>query len=70
MNMRRLGKTELEVSEIGFGSWQLGTSAFWGEMADSEALSLVHRALDRGCNLFDTAPNYADTNIRLPNPIR
>jgi aryl-alcohol dehydrogenase-like predicted oxidoreductase len=62
MKMRRLGKTELEASEIGFGSWQLGTSAFWGEMSDHEAVSLVHQALEQGCNLFDTAPNYADTN--------
>jgi len=62
MKMRRLGKTELEVSEIGYGAWQLGTSDFWGEMADSEGHAMVHCALDMGCTLFDTAPNYADTH--------
>jgi aryl-alcohol dehydrogenase-like predicted oxidoreductase len=62
MKMRRLGKTELNVSEIGYGTWQLGTSNFWGTMEDKEAHALVHGALDMGCNLFDTAPNYADTN--------
>lgn len=62
MLRRPLGKTGIAVSEIGFGSWQLGSSAQWGAMRDSEALSLVHTALDRGVNLFDTAPNYAATN--------
>lgn len=62
MNTRRLGKTELEVSEVGYGTWQLGTSDFWGEMTDQEAHALVHCALEMGCTLFDTAPNYADTN--------
>jgi aryl-alcohol dehydrogenase-like predicted oxidoreductase len=62
MNMRRLGKTGLDISEIGYGTWQLGTSNFWGPMEDKEAHAMVHCALDMGCNLFDTAPNYADTN--------
>lgn len=62
MNKRRLGKTELQVSEIGYGAWQLGTSDVWGAMSDREALALVRKALDLGCNLFDTAPNYANTH--------
>lgn len=62
MNQRRLGKTELSVSEIGCGCWQLGSSKFWGSMEDRKAHALVHAALDMGCSLFDTAPNYADTN--------
>lgn len=60
--MRALGTTGLRVSEVGFGAWQLGNSEAWGTMNDSEAVSLVHKALDLGCNLFDTAPNYAATN--------
>jgi len=62
MKIRRLGKTELQISEVGYGAWQLGPSDFWGEMADTEAHALVHCALDMGCTLFDTAPNYADTH--------
>lgn len=62
MKLRRLGKTKLQVSEIGYGTWQLGSSNFWGAMSDSYAHGMVHCALDLGCNLFDTAPNYADTN--------
>jgi aryl-alcohol dehydrogenase-like predicted oxidoreductase len=47
------------VSEIGFGAWQLGNEADWqNRMADNEGIKLVHAAIDRGCNFFDTAPNY------------
>ena len=60
--MRRLGKTELQVSEVGFGAWQLGNGDQWGGMTDALAHKLVHEALDLGCNLFDTAPNYALTH--------
>ncbi|VGO12571.1 putative oxidoreductase [Pontiella desulfatans] len=62
MKKRRLGKTGLEVSEVGYGTWQLGSSEFWGTIEDKEAHALVHCALDLGCNLFDTAPNYTDTH--------
>ena len=61
MNKRPLGSTGLEVSEIGFGAWQLCNSDSWGGMDDQTALRLVHEAIDGGINLFDTAPNYAAT---------
>ena len=61
MQTRRLGKTHLQVSEVAFGAWQLGNSQ-WGGMSDADALNLVAAARERGCNLFDTAPNYAQTN--------
>jgi len=57
--LRRLGQTELLVSEVGFGAWQLGNGDQWGGMTDALAHNLVHQAIDLGCNLFDTAPNYA-----------
>ena len=62
MKLRRLGKTELQVSEVSFGAWQLGNYDQWGGMTDAEALNLVRKARGLGCNLFDTAPNYAKTN--------
>lgn len=62
MHKRRLGQTELEVSEVGFGAWQLGNNDAWGRMTDQQALRLVAAAIDLGCNLFDTAPNYAFSN--------
>ena len=61
MNTRPLGKTGLQVSEIGFGSWQLCNSDSWGGMDERTARRLVHEAVDGGINLFDTAPNYAHT---------
>lgn len=61
MQTRRLGKTNIEVSEVAFGAWQLGNSQ-WGAMSDADALNLIAAARDQGCNLFDTAPNYAQTH--------
>ena len=61
MNKRQLGSTGLEVSEIGFGAWQLCNSDSWGGMDDRTAHRLIHEAIDGGINLFDTAPNYAAT---------
>lgn len=61
MKKRMLGSTGLEVSEIGFGAWQLCNSDSWGGMDEPTALRLVHEAVDGGINLFDTAPNYAAT---------
>ncbi|AGB40283.1 putative oxidoreductase, aryl-alcohol dehydrogenase like protein [Halobacteroides halobius DSM 5150] len=62
MDKRKLGNTGLEVSEIGFGSWQLGNTTAWKGASQKEAIKLVHQALELGCNFFDTAPNYARGN--------
>lgn len=61
MNKRPLGNTGLEVSEIGFGAWQLCNDDSWGGMDERTAYRLVYKALEGGINLFDTAPNYAHT---------
>ena len=61
MNRRQLGSTGLQVSEIGYGAWQLCNSDSWGGMDDRTALRLIDEAIHGGINLFDTAPNYADT---------
>ncbi|WP_423188444.1 aldo/keto reductase [Alkalibacterium sp. f15] len=58
MKKRMMGNTGIEVSEVGFGAWQLGNETDWGKMADEDAIGLVHEALEAGCNFFDTAPNY------------
>jgi aryl-alcohol dehydrogenase-like predicted oxidoreductase len=55
-------KSGPKVSEIGFGAWQLGNASSWSPMSDSEAIYLVHKAIDEGINFFDTAPNYASGN--------
>jgi aryl-alcohol dehydrogenase-like predicted oxidoreductase len=59
--MRTFGTTDIEVSEIGLGSWQLGRSAHWPEGPDvDDAVRLVHAALDAGVTFIDTAPGYAE----------
>lgn len=62
MEHRTLGRTGIEVSEVGFGCWQLGNDTDWGGMDDRTAHDLVHEAIDLGVTLFDTSPNYGSTN--------
>ncbi len=50
-----MGKTELEVSEIGFGVWTLA-SGHWGSFTDDQAVDLLRKAYDAGINYFDVAP--------------
>lgn len=56
MNYRRLGSTELNVSEISFGTWAIGGS--WGRVDDAESRRALDRAMDEGVNFFDTADVY------------
>lgn len=57
MQYAKLGKTDLEVSRIGFGCWAIGGKG-WGEVKDSESIAAIHKALDLGINFFDTADVY------------
>ncbi len=58
MHSRRLGKTNYEVSEIGFGAWAIGGD--WGETDDGESLAAMEAAVDAGVTFFDTADVYGD----------
>ncbi len=58
MEYRRLGKTQRQVSAIGFGAWAIGGS--WGEVDDATSLRALHAAADAGVTLFDTADVYGD----------
>jgi len=58
MRYRTLGRTGLQVSEIGFGAWAIGGG--WGEQKERDSLAALHRALDLGCNFVDTAAGYGD----------
>jgi aryl-alcohol dehydrogenase-like predicted oxidoreductase len=58
MRTRTLGSTGREVSEIGFGAWQIG--ADWGSVGEDEALATLHAAADAGVTFFDTADVYGD----------
>jgi aryl-alcohol dehydrogenase-like predicted oxidoreductase len=56
MRYVRLGKTELDVSEVGLGTWAFGGE--WGSYDRGEAKSVIQRALELGVTLFDTPQGY------------
>ncbi len=59
MKYRRLGKTGLNVSVVGVGTWQFGGE--WGRaFTQAEADAILDRAAERGINLVDTAECYGD----------
>lgn len=57
MKYRTLGRTKLEVSEIGLGTWAFGNNVYGG-VAEKDGVATIHEAIDLGVNLFDTAPQY------------
>lgn len=59
MQQRRLGSSSVLVSEIGLGTWGM-SGAFWGAANDAESIRVVHRALELGVTLIDTAEAYGD----------
>ncbi len=59
MRYRKLGRTGIEVSEIGYGAWGIG-GAQWGGADDEESLQALHRAIDLGLNFIDTALAYGE----------
>lgn len=65
MRKRRLGKSGIEVSALGFGCWAIGgpftmfgQADGWGEVDDRESVRAIRRAVDLGVNFFDTADAY------------
>ena len=59
MNYRKLGRTGLEVSEIGYGAWGIAGDAWLGAK-DEESLKALNRAVDLGLNFIDTALAYGE----------
>jgi aryl-alcohol dehydrogenase-like predicted oxidoreductase len=59
MKERRLGKTGLHVSEIGFGCWAIGGNAY-GPVRDKDSLEALAAAKDLGVSFFDTADTYGE----------
>lgn len=56
---RKLGKTGIEVSEVGYGTWGIGGSGWLGAR-DEESLKALGAAMDLGLNFIDTALAYGD----------
>lgn len=59
MRYRKLGKTGLDVSEIGYGAWGIG-KAMWVGAEDEESLRSLKAAREAGVTFFDTALAYGD----------
>jgi aryl-alcohol dehydrogenase-like predicted oxidoreductase len=59
MHYRRLGRTGLEISEVGYGAWGIGKSQWIGAQ-DDESLRALRRAIELGLNFIDTALAYGE----------
>jgi len=66
---RRIGRSKLEVSALGLGSWAIGgplwyiqegkrVPLYWGEIDDQESITSIQYAIEHGVNFFDTADSY------------
>lgn len=65
MNYRKLGRTEISVSEIGFGAWAIGGPAKlgennngWGPVDDNVSKDALITSFNQGVNFYDTADVY------------
>ncbi|MBK8028241.1 MAG: aldo/keto reductase [Chloroflexi bacterium] len=58
MQYRDFGRTGWTVSDISFGAWAIGSA--WGSVNDDDSMAALHKSLDVGINLFDTADVYGD----------
>jgi len=59
MKYRTFGRLGWQISEIGFGGWAIGGTA-WGKQDDNDSVRALHKALDLGCNFIDTAQGYGE----------
>jgi aryl-alcohol dehydrogenase-like predicted oxidoreductase len=57
MQHRELGDSGVEVSEVGFGAWVVGTD-WWGDRSEDDAIEMLQYAVDRGITYFDTGDVY------------
>ncbi|MEE6257227.1 aldo/keto reductase [Plantactinospora sonchi] len=69
MRYRELGRSGLSVSEIGYGAWGIGESAWVGATED-ESVRALHRAIDLGVNLVDTARGYGESERIVGRVVR
>ena len=59
MKYRILPRTDISVSEIGFGVWTVATN-WWGKIEEADKFSLLNNAFDIGINFYDTADTYGE----------
>jgi aryl-alcohol dehydrogenase-like predicted oxidoreductase len=58
MRNHPFGRTSFNVSEVGFGAWQIGGS--WGDVSEADGRATMEAALDAGVTFIDTADVYGD----------
>src|SRR5271170_3445877 len=61
METRQLGKSDLNISPVGYGAWAIGGDGWqwaWGPQDDNDSIAAIHRALELGVNWIDTAAAY------------
>ncbi|PKB80067.1 MAG: aldo/keto reductase [SAR202 cluster bacterium Io17-Chloro-G9] len=59
MKYRQMPRTDLTLSEVGFGVWTVATN-WWGRIEPADRAALLENALELGVNFFDTADTYGD----------
>ena len=69
MEKRTLGRTGLEVSEIGYGAWGIGGS-MWIGASEEESVRALNRAIELGVNLIDTARGYGESERIVGQVVR
>ena len=69
MEYRTLGRTGLEVSEIGYGAWGIGGS-MWVGASEDESVRALNRAIELGVNLIDTARGYGESERIVGRVVR
>lgn len=60
MDYIRLKDTDIQVSGLSMGTWPFSGIKLWGATDEKEAVRVIHMAMDRGINTFDTAARYGD----------
>src|SRR5437667_133774 len=62
LEMRRLGRSDLEITKVGIGTAPIGSTpnwrVWWGPQDQKSAIQAIRTAMDEGVNWIDTAPFY------------
>jgi len=69
MEYRTLGRTGLQVSEIGYGAWGIG-GGMWVGAQEDESVRALHQAIELGVNFIDTARGYNDSERIVGRVVR
>ncbi|MDR2932855.1 MAG: aldo/keto reductase [Oscillospiraceae bacterium] len=60
MKYTNLFNSDITISQMSMGTWGFSGAAIWGESDDDVSIRTIHKAMDYGINLFDSASRYGD----------